>query len=291
MKKHRGPFRRLSLVTVAIPCYNAEKYLPSLLAAVLKQTHMPDEILVIDDGSGDHTVEVARQYPVKVIEHSVNKGLACARNSAIHHANGDVIVFFDADTLPDRKNLERMLNEYKDPNIAGVGGQEFFFKAPRKIDLWRNLFWRQTHGPGRIDSAWMLMGLCASYKREILIDAGGFDEKYRTNGEDVDMGLRLTRSGYRQIYVPEIGVFHRRKDTLKSILSLAYRHSYWQSRSFRTNGVDPLFQLKEAVRWLFVSTGSSMLRHKDPVFALLSSTVCVSAIAGRLAEQASWKRR
>jgi len=271
-------------VTVAIPCYNGEIFLHSLLEAVFKQTQVAGEVLVVDDGSQDRTKVIAKQSGVKLIEHDTNRGLACARNSAIQHAKGDIIVFFDADTVPDAKNLERMLREYSHPEVAGVGGQEFFPRTPRKIDLWRNLFWRQTHGDERINSAWMLMGLCCSYRRDALLEVGGFDEKYVTNGEDVDMGLRLSRLGYRLVYLPEVGVFHKRRDTLASMISLAYRHSFWQSRALRKNGINPFFQIRTSLKWFLVSTGSSFRRHRDMSLILLSPIISAGAIAGRVME-------
>jgi len=277
--------------TVAIPCYNAARFLGNLLESLFEQTRPPDEILVIDDGSTDATREIAKSYDVGLVEHDGNLGLARARNTALQHATGDIIVYFDADTLPDRKNIERMLAEYRNPEIAAVGGQELFSRSSRRADLWRNLFWRQTHGHKRIDSVWMLMGLCCSYRKEVLVEMGGFDEEYTTNGEDVDVGLRLRKAGYHLKYLPEISVFHRRKDSLHSLLSLAYRHSYWQSTALRKNGINPLFQIGTAVKWLLISTGSSILTHKNIALTLISPIICVGAIVGRLVELVSAKRR
>lgn len=96
----------------------------------------------ISDGSHDRTRRISSQPDVKLIVHNGNKGLASARNSALQHAGGDIIVFFDADSIPDPPNVERMLKEYRYPEVAGVGGQEFFLNASDKVDLWRNHFWR-----------------------------------------------------------------------------------------------------------------------------------------------------
>jgi GT2 family glycosyltransferase len=118
----------------------------------------------------------------------------------------------------------------------------------------------------------------------VLRKIGGFNEEYRTNGEDVDLGLRMTKEGYRLVYLPDVGVHHQRTDTLLSLMSLAYRHSYWQSRAMRENGTDPYSQFKWAVRWLAVSTDSSILRHRDIRLAIISPIVCFSAFAGRIME-------
>ncbi len=285
------PFPKGLSVTVAIPCYNAANYLGDLLNSLFQQTRFPDEILVINDGSTDATKQIAQGYGVRLIDHNSNLGLACARNTALWNARGEVIVYLDADALPLPKNLERILSEYSNPETIAVGGQELFTPSSTKVNLWRNLFWRQTHGQKRIDNAWMLMGLCCSYRKKILMELGGFDEDYKTNGEDVDMGIRLRKAGYQQSYVPQIGVSHRRSDSLKSLISLAYRHSYWQSRALRKNGINPSFQMQTSIRWLFISAPSSVRRHRNFILFLISLIVASSAIMGRSIECSSWKKR
>lgn len=270
--------------TVAIPCYNSANYLGKLLDLLLQKKRLIDEIIVINDGSTDATRQIARGYQVRLIDHNENRGLACARNTALKNAKGDVIVYLDADTLPRSGSLERILSEYNNPNTTAVGGQELFSPSSSKVNLWRNLFWRQTHGQKRIEDVWMLMGLCCSYRKDVLMALSGFDETYRTNGEDVDMGIRLRKAGYQQTYEPQIGVSHRRSDSLRSLISLAYRHSYWQSRALRKNGINPSFQMHTSIRWLLISTASSVFRHRDFGLALMSLIVSTSAIMGRSVE-------
>ena len=275
----------------SIPCYNGANFLSNLLDSLFRQTTLADEILVINDGSTDATRQIVQQYEVRLINHNTNLGLACARNTALWNAKGDVIVYFDADTLPHPRSLERILSEYSNPETIAVGGQELFTPSSTKVNLWRNLFWRQTHGQKRIDDAWMLMGLCSSYRKKILMELGGFDEDYKTNGEDVDIGIRLRKAGYQQAYVPQIGVLHRRSDSLKTLISLVYRHSYWQSRALRRNDINPSFQMQTSIRWLLISTASSVRRHRDFILFLISLIVGSSAIMGRSIEFLSWKKR
>jgi GT2 family glycosyltransferase len=70
-------------VSVYIPCYNVANYLAPVLEGALQQTLPPDEILVIDDGSKDQTCEIAARYPVTIVRHERNRGLAAARNTGI----------------------------------------------------------------------------------------------------------------------------------------------------------------------------------------------------------------
>jgi len=271
-------------VTVAIPCFNSSRSLPRLILSLNRQKRLADEIMIIDDGSTDATKRIAERYSVKVISHEANKGVAHARNTALNNAIGHIIFYLDADTVPDEQCIELILREFKKRNVSAVGGQEFFSDSGNIYDLWRNLFWRQTHGASKIENVWMLMGLCFSFRKNVLLGMGGFNEDYRTNGEDVDIGCRLKRKGLKQVYNPEIGVNHFRYDTFKSVLSMVYRHSFWQSRALRANGINPASQTKKAFRWLIICTGSSFIRHKNIRLILLSIVYCTIAIVGRYLE-------
>ena len=72
-------------VSLYIPCLNAEQFIGKCIDAILYQTRVPDEIIVVDDGSTDRTAEVASCYRVKVASHSVNRGLGAARNTGIRN--------------------------------------------------------------------------------------------------------------------------------------------------------------------------------------------------------------
>lgn len=96
------------LISVIIPTYNASSFLSQCLETILSQTYNNLEVIVVDDGSTDDTVQVAKRYPVKVIQ-QVNKGAAAARNTGIHAATGAYLHFMDADDLINLDFYERML--------------------------------------------------------------------------------------------------------------------------------------------------------------------------------------
>ena len=96
-------------ITVVIPAYNSEKYIARAIDSVLTQTHKPDEIIVVDDGSTDNTSEIARKYEpsVKLIQQQ-NTGASVARNTGIEAATSEWIAFLDADDewLPEKLKLQ-----------------------------------------------------------------------------------------------------------------------------------------------------------------------------------------
>src|ERR1041384_8064316 len=91
-----------ALVTVVIPCYKQEQYLPYAIESVLKQTYDHREIIIVDDGS-DSVRRAAARYPDVRVVRQENRGLGAARNTGMHGALGNSIVFLDADDtlLPD----------------------------------------------------------------------------------------------------------------------------------------------------------------------------------------------
>jgi glycosyltransferase involved in cell wall biosynthesis len=98
------------LVSILIPAYNSEKWIGDSLRSALGQTWPRKEIIVVDDGSKDRTLEVARKFSsegVQVITQS-NQGAAAARNTAYKHCQGDYIQWLDADDLvsPDKISLQ-----------------------------------------------------------------------------------------------------------------------------------------------------------------------------------------
>jgi glycosyltransferase involved in cell wall biosynthesis len=85
------------LVTVVIPCFNQARFLGEAIESVLRQTHAPTDVIVVDDGSTDGTAAVAAGFaPVRCVRQE-NRGLPAARNRGLHEAAGEFIVFLDAD--------------------------------------------------------------------------------------------------------------------------------------------------------------------------------------------------
>lgn len=84
-------------VSVIIPCYNQGHYLAEAIESVLGQSHRNLEIIVVDDGSADHTPEVAGRYPLVTYVRQANQGLSAARNTGIDLSSGEYLVFLDAD--------------------------------------------------------------------------------------------------------------------------------------------------------------------------------------------------
>ena len=89
------------LVSIIIPVYKVEKYLPNCIESILRQTFKDFELILVDDGSPDNCGEICEEYAqkdsrIKVV-HQPNGGLSAARNSGIDIAKGDYLTFIDSD--------------------------------------------------------------------------------------------------------------------------------------------------------------------------------------------------
>ncbi|MBW4564840.1 MAG: glycosyltransferase [Mojavia pulchra JT2-VF2] len=111
----------MKLVSVIIPVYRAEKYIAATVQSVLDQTYKNFELLIIDDGSPDKSVEICQQFTdprIKIIRQE-NRGVAAARNQGICASEGQYIAFLDADDLWKPTKLEKHVNHLD--NLPDVG--------------------------------------------------------------------------------------------------------------------------------------------------------------------------
>jgi glycosyltransferase involved in cell wall biosynthesis len=121
-------------VSVLIPAYNSETTIQSTLESVLRQTVLPDEILVMDDGSTDNTPSILDSYKPRItVFRQANGGLSSARNALIELAHGDLIAFLDSDDIWHPRYLEvqlRLFQEYPDIVAFFAGHVDFHGYGP-----------------------------------------------------------------------------------------------------------------------------------------------------------------
>jgi glycosyltransferase involved in cell wall biosynthesis len=211
-------------VSLYIPAYNAAGFLNASIDALLSQTLPPDEILVVDDGSRDATVDVVSRYKeAKLIRHDRNRGLAAARNTAVRAARNELVGSVDADCAADPAWLEKLVPSFEDPKIAGASGRLIEGFQDSLADRWRCVHMRMDRGEQRIRNPMFLHGCNGLYRKSAILSVGGYDEAMLTAGDDADIGRRLRRAGRDLLHEPEAKVTHLRRDSIKSVL-----RSHWQ---------------------------------------------------------------
>ncbi|MGB7220126.1 MAG: glycosyltransferase family A protein [Vicinamibacterales bacterium] len=189
-------------ITAIVCAYNEARLLPACLFSLLAQTRPPDEIIVVNNASTDETGALARAVPgVRVVDEP-EKGLVVARETARRIAQGDVLVYVDADCRAPLRWLERVEARLRDrASLVAVTGPYRFYDwdwsgrtAIRAYDM---LVAPPTHavvhhllGIGAI-----LYGGNFAVRREPLARIGGFDRRIDFHGEDTNLGRRLTPVG------------------------------------------------------------------------------------------------
>lgn len=217
-------------LTFYYPCYNAAPYLERAIEGMLAQCYPLTELIIVDDGSTDGTREIAAHYPVTILTHPENRGLAAARNTAMHHASTPFVGSLDADAFPSPAFARYLMMEFEnaDSRVAGVGGklEELYSDTP--ADFWRTLHLSQDQGVKRFYCPRFLFGSNTIYRRGPVLEIGGFDERFRTNSEDGDIALRLQAAGYGYTYTPLALAYHMRRDTPRSVLRMQWGWAFAQ---------------------------------------------------------------
>jgi len=179
-------------ISVVIPAYNAEKYLLATLESIKAQTYLPHEIILVDDGSRDKTVEIAQSFGIRVIEQA-NQGPATARNRGIFASQGDWVAFVDADDLWSPDKIQKTADYIiKNPQVDMISTSMF---VGNEVTGWDQLdlsckfnnskpFFRQLYRRSFIATSTVVL------RKSILVDAGGFNTNFK-GPEDFDLWLRV----------------------------------------------------------------------------------------------------
>ena len=186
--------------SIIVPVYNSANFLAECLTA-LKESAYPDtEIIVVDDASTDNAALVAARAGVKFVQLARNSGPATARNYGARYATGEILFFVDADVVLAPNALNRIEKAFQEePDLAAIfGSYDAYPKASGIISQYRNLLHHYVHQNGNCDASTFWAG-CGAIRRFVFEELGGFDEKQfpRSSIEDIELGYRLRRSGYR----------------------------------------------------------------------------------------------
>ncbi len=221
------------MISVIIPAYNSAKTLPACLRALSCQTHTPDEIIVVDDGSTDDTVKLARQMGARVLQQA-HQGPAAARNLGARQAQGELLLFTDSDCEPLPDWIERLSVPFNDAQVVGAKGTYRCQQAglvPRLVQQEYESKYTRMLG---LDSIDFIDTYSAAYRKDIFLQNGGFDPAFPVPSvEDQEFSFRLARKGYRLVFAPLASVYHGHDQDLGEYLRRKYGIGYWKAFMLR----------------------------------------------------------
>jgi GT2 family glycosyltransferase len=201
------------------------------VAGLRRQAPAIGQIIVVDDHSRDDTAKVGSDLGCEVIRHERIRGLAATRNSGLSAANGDLIIYVDADVALADDWLAVLLPLVGKAGVATAGGVLIERNQKTPPDAWRTRYMGQSHGPGAMtfephQGRW-LAGFAILAHRSILVAAGGYDTRYGRSYEDVDLSLRLLAEGYCLEYEPAAVAYHQRTDSRRSLMASCWSWDHW----------------------------------------------------------------
>ncbi len=187
------------LVSVIIPAFNAERYFGDAITSVVQQSVDSPEIIVVDDGSTDHTARVAQRFAPEVRFHTQpNAGAGAARNAGVQLAQGQFLSFLDADDLWEKDKLERQLSHFKqNADLDMVFGHVEQFISPELLDR------LNPQNPALTDAMPGLYAGSMLIKREQFFRVGLFQEDLEI-GEFIDWYGRAQDLGLKTFVLPQV---------------------------------------------------------------------------------------
>jgi glycosyltransferase involved in cell wall biosynthesis len=247
-------------ISVVVCSLNGASKIPATLTALNEQTIRDRiDLVVVDDGSTDGLADVAASHGARVVRHDVNRGLAAARNTGVLAAKAEIVAFVDDDCQPCADWAERLLEGYAAPEVLGVGGPALptddapfvleYLAAnnplrPLELDLAESnriayRVWRYVlrdllpNGPNPTERAvFMIIGANMSFRREALVEAGLFDERFRFGGDEEDLCRRLVldRGPDSLRYLPGAVILHEFKPSLRDTLRRSFAYGKGNAR-------------------------------------------------------------
>jgi len=281
--------------TIIIPTLNSEPTigatLKSLKIAINNCKYSVDiEIIVVDGGSKDNTVEIINSFDDIKVFHCSKKGAAAARNIGIAHAKGDIICFTDSDCIVSKNWLNVILHSFEtNPSMDGMGGPLLPYKPRNKIELYNGRIFQEmmryskefieVQFPSFVGS--LITANCA-YRANVLRDLGGFDESFFTSGEDIDLWWRASKSGKKLFFNPNMIVYHVFPNTIRGLFKQYYKYGIGSSKLRKKHFNNKIFIDWYLYKLLLISfLNMFSLQNEKREFNLIRSFQILSHVFGR----------
>jgi glycosyltransferase involved in cell wall biosynthesis len=261
------PLQRYPRVSVVVCAYNAERTIDQCLASLAVLNYPDYEVIVVNDGSRDRTLDIAENHGYCRIISQANKGLSVARNVGAEAASGEIVAYTDSDCVADPDWLTYLVAKMEASDLAACGGPNF---PPPEDDLVPATVAVAPGGPTHVlisdELAEHIAGCNMAFRRDVLLSLGGFDPIYRAAGDDVDICWRLQDAGYAIGFSPAAVVWHFRRNTVAAYC--AQQRGYGKAEALVYSKHPFRFNLFGQAKWLgriYGDLSTSLLLSRRPV--------------------------
>ena len=211
------------LVSVIIVSWNGRKLLKRCLPSVCSQDYKNIEILVVDNGSIDGTIDfLMGNYPsVRIVRNGRNLGFAEANNVGAREAKGELLLLLNNDTIVEKDCFSQLIDRMgHDPKLGICQPKIKFLDEPRRLDSMGSfptyLGFLKHCGFGEIDlgqydhieEVFSPKGACVLIRKNIFFYVGGFDSDFFCYFEETDLAWRIWLAGFKTVLVPKAVVLH-----------------------------------------------------------------------------------
>jgi GT2 family glycosyltransferase len=205
-------------ISVVVCSYNGARVIGRCLEGLAAQEYADYEVIVIDDGSTDATAAIAAGFDVTLVS-TPNRGLSAARNEGLAIATGEIVAYIDDDAWPDPDWLAHLAWTFRTTDHAAVGGPNL---PPSGDGRTAELVALAPGGPNHVlrtdTEAEHIPGCNSAFRVDRLRAIGGYDTRFRTAGDDVDVCWRLHERGWTVGFSPGAVVWHHRRGTTRGYL-------------------------------------------------------------------------
>lgn len=225
--------RELKKVSIIIPVKNMENNIEDLLKSIMELDYPKDkiEVIIVDGGSNDKTLEIASKYPVKILRED-GKGPNYGRNIGIKAASGEIYAFTDGDCILPKDWLKKIVEKINDEEIGCVGGSVFVAECLKDNliakyadeSIMRIMPIAKTTEKIHEVKLFKHLATCnMAVKRKVIEEIGGFENDLKVF-EDIDLIVKICKKGYKVLRSPEIYVWHKHREGVWKLIKQTFNY-------------------------------------------------------------------
>jgi len=223
-----------SSISVVVPSFNNEKTIRKCIESLASQNYPRNlyDIIVVDNFSKDKTEKICKEFKQVRFVKKVSSP-AQARNHGARIAKGKIILFTDSDCVLPKNLLQKVIDNFRKYDIAGVGGSYKTLNKENYVARYTGyeIGWRHDKQSKETD---FLGTYCCAYRRDIFLKYGGFDETFKiASGEDPELSFKIFNAGHKLMFDNSMFVWHVHPSALKIYLRQQFWRAYWRVNLYK----------------------------------------------------------